>query len=111
MGLRIVAQFCTVPFAIVSAMATPLVFGETESVDYERLLEQCDPSTGCCKASVNHMRSIHAIPKTTEQCPSGYTPNTLRCINSYKWCEPIKGRCIAKDQAGKCTFWQPTPAP
>lgn len=97
--------------AIVFPMVAPLAYGETENVDYDRLLKQCDIGTGCCKASVDRMRASNAILKTAEKCPSGYIPNMLKCITSYQWCEPYTGRCIGENQAGKCILWQPTPVP
>jgi len=84
---------------------------ETQAVDYDHLLKQCDNSTDCCKTSVRRMKDTNSILMPGDKCPPGYVPHGLRCITSYQWCEPYTGRCVSKDQTGKCNQWQSKPVP
>lgn len=80
-----------------------------DAVDYDALLKKCEGGTGCCKASVERMKQTKAILQSDNKCPQGYTPNTLKCITSYAWCEPFTGRCTALNREGKCVQWQQPP--
>ena len=59
---------------------------------YKNLTNECKSkeSYGCCISSVNYMAkgNFKLIPGTG--CLDGYGPNTLECIDSFRWCEPIK---------------------
>jgi hypothetical protein len=59
---------------------------------YDKLEEECNmkSSPDCCKASVARMREGNHKLTENESCPNGYESNILRCIDSYKWCEPKK---------------------
>jgi hypothetical protein len=57
--------------------------------DYEELFRQC-AGASCCEASVRKAEKAQGLvikPKTFS-CPEGFTPNSLQCVGSYKWCEP-----------------------
>jgi hypothetical protein len=64
---------------------------ETSSSDefkyYNDLSSQCEGDE-CCLASVNSMFKGGYKLATDGQCPEGYDISMLRCITSYKWCEP-----------------------
>ena len=59
---------------------------------YKELAEECNlkSSPGCCIASVRRMESGNYKLLPGDGCPEGYQINTLKCIDSYKWCEPMK---------------------
>jgi hypothetical protein len=56
---------------------------------YQLLAEACEGKQGgCCVDSVRSMAkgSYQVAPSTG--CPPGHSLNRLRCVSSYKWCEP-----------------------
>ena len=59
---------------------------------YKTLAKECESkqSYGCCMSSVNDMAygNYQLAPETG--CPEGFQGNALRCIDTFKWCEPIK---------------------
>ncbi|MDD4333049.1 MAG: hypothetical protein PHT51_02955 [Patescibacteria group bacterium] len=64
---------------------------------YKNLAKECELklSHDCCMSSVNIMTNGNyqlAPGKTLAEsgCPEGYQPNMLKCIDSFRWCEPIK---------------------
>jgi len=59
---------------------------------YKQLVEECKSkgNQGCCMASVQTMMSGNYKLLPEVGCPDGYQANKLRCIDSYKWCEPIE---------------------
>lgn len=66
---------------------------KNELIDYyKNLAKECESTQGynCCISSVNYMSkgNFKLIPGTN--CSAGYKPNTLECIDSFTWCEPIK---------------------
>ena len=68
-----------------------------ELPDYKALAEQCKEKTsvGCCMASVRAMEEGKYLLDTGKTfkdttCPKGYEPNMMRCIDSYRWCVPVK---------------------
>jgi hypothetical protein len=54
---------------------------------YEILKEGCD-NEGCCLSSVKFMEEGNFTEAKDGSCPDGFKSNMLRCISSYKWCEP-----------------------
>lgn len=54
---------------------------------YALLRQQCD-GDGCCLESVDRMEEGGFAFSEDGSCPEGYSPNMLRCVNSYSWCEP-----------------------
>lgn len=69
----------------------------TELTDYKALAEQCKKasSVNCCMASVHAMEEGKYqldTGKSTQEtaCPSGYQPDMMKCIDSYRWCVPVK---------------------
>lgn len=59
---------------------------------YHELAQQCEQkgSFGCCIASVRAMESGNYKLSENNICAEGFAPNMLRCIDTFKWCEPIK---------------------
>lgn len=59
---------------------------------YKQLAEDCKSkgSQGCCMASVQNMMSGNYKLSPDSGCPDDYQGNMLKCIDSYKWCEPIE---------------------
>jgi hypothetical protein len=59
---------------------------------YQNLGNQClqKSSYGCCIASVRVMRSGNYKLSENGTCGDGFMPNMMKCIDSFKWCEPIK---------------------
>lgn len=65
--------------------------------DYKALAEKCKKasSVGCCMASVRAMEKGKYLLDTGKSfkdttCPSGYQPDMMICIDSYRWCIPVK---------------------
>lgn len=56
---------------------------------YDELSQKCS-GDNCCLNSVKRMESKKAIVSSNGECPDGYKADMLRCISSYKWCEPLK---------------------
>lgn len=64
-----------------------------EPVDYyKELAKKCEEKGGftCCISSVNAMEEGGYELEPETGCPHGFQVNMLRCVDSYKWCEPIK---------------------
>lgn len=61
-------------------------------VYYRELAEEClqKSSYGCCMASVRAMYNGNYKLSENNTCEDGFTPNMMKCIDSFKWCEPIK---------------------
>jgi len=61
-------------------------------VDYEALNKECEQklSSQCCLTSVERMKSHKVGPLLKGICPEGFEKNTLRCVNAFQWCEPVK---------------------
>ena len=59
---------------------------------YQSLAEQClqKSSYECCIASVRAMENGNYKLSENNKCEDGFTPNLMECIDSFKWCEPIK---------------------
>jgi len=59
---------------------------------YQTLAEQClqKSSYGCCMASVRAMKNGNYKLSENNTCGDGFAPNMMRCIDSFKWCEPVK---------------------
>ncbi len=55
---------------------------------YKELLKKCRSS--CCKGSVRIMARGKYLRAEAGGCPKGYKLNMLKCIDSYRWCEPKK---------------------
>lgn len=71
---------------------------------YKNLAKECESKQdySCCMSSVNRMANgnYQLAPETA--CPEGYQSNMLKCIDSFKWCEP-KGSQQGHNPAGdKC---------
>jgi hypothetical protein len=71
---------------------------ELKIADYKALAKACNKSS-CCLASVRAMEEGNYLldeGKTFKEttCPGGYKPSMMKCIDSYRWCEPIKSTSI-----------------
>ncbi|PIR43231.1 hypothetical protein COV24_03710 [candidate division WWE3 bacterium CG10_big_fil_rev_8_21_14_0_10_32_10] len=68
---------------------------------YQELRKQCNKNdnlmttfykrigkiSGCCEASIDSMEAGRYKLAENGTCPTGFTLNSLLCIDSYKWCE------------------------
>ncbi|MEK6984620.1 MAG: hypothetical protein AABX33_08655 [Nanoarchaeota archaeon] len=59
---------------------------------YEELADGCinKESESCCFASVEAMKAGNYMVVPQEGCPVGYQANSMRCIDSYRWCQSTK---------------------
>jgi len=59
---------------------------------YQQLALECESkgSYSCCMASVNNMANGNYKLSPDSGCSDGFQRNMLKCIDSFKWCEPIK---------------------
>lgn len=59
---------------------------------YRNLAKECESraSYSCCISSVNYMADGNYTLEPETGCPEGYQRNMLRCIDTFKWCEPVK---------------------
>lgn len=71
---------------------TQLPVDYASSVYYQELASRCreSASANCCIASVEAMKAGNYTLAPETGCPEGFQGNMLRCIDSLKWCEPIK---------------------
>lgn len=82
--------------ALVSMLALSLVLGcqqqETQTLPpyYQQLVDRCQAfvNAGCCMESVERMAAHNAQLMPESGCPEGTQMNTLKCPDSYHWCEP-----------------------
>lgn len=58
---------------------------------YDELVNECKNKEGesCCLASAEAMKINGYTLVPREGCPSGYRSNMMRCVDSYRWCQPI----------------------
>ena len=58
---------------------------------YKNLSDQCDKSVSkfCCYASLSYMKQYGYVLAQEGKCPQGESPNTMKCITSYQWCQPV----------------------
>ncbi len=54
---------------------------------YQQLRDQCKGSS-CCESSVGSMEQGGYLLEPDGGCPPGTDRNMLKCVDSYKWCEP-----------------------
>ena len=61
---------------------------------YQQLARECQKrgSPNCCMASVGAMVKGNYQLTPASGCPDGYVGNMMRCIDSYRWCEPTGKR-------------------
>jgi hypothetical protein len=65
----------------------PLEIAAYTQKDYKAMRRAC-AGDGCCLASVESMERNQGILANAEACPKGMSPNMLKCVSSYRWCEP-----------------------
>lgn len=58
---------------------------------YGVLARQCEnkASFNCCMASVRAMKNGNYKLSDNNTCSDGFTQNMMKCISTFKWCEPI----------------------
>ena len=63
--------------------------GDTQTY-YEKLANECKSkqSESCCLASVEAMKQGGYTLVPAGGCPAGYQPNMMKCIDSFRWCQP-----------------------
>lgn len=56
---------------------------------YDNLRKKCDikDSYNCCLASVDNLEELNVKASGEGKCEEGFKKNTLKCIDSYSWCE------------------------
>jgi hypothetical protein len=78
-------------FVSINSLAVKVPSGTDDVIerDYEELLRRC-AGASCCEASARRVEKAQGfvIKSKTFSCPEGFTPNALKCVGSYKWCEP-----------------------
>jgi hypothetical protein len=59
---------------------------------YQNLAKECESagSYNCCMSSVNDMKDGNYQLEPETGCPEGYRSEMVMCIDSFKWCEPVK---------------------
>jgi hypothetical protein len=70
---------------------------------YKNLAKECESksSYNCCMSSVNNMADGNYQLAPENGCPNGYQGNMLKCIDSFKWCEPVKEISLCEKNGGK----------
>jgi hypothetical protein len=66
---------------------------------YESFRQKCNMLSGsknCCLSSVNNAELVQSLvfeqPITEVNCPTNTQATLNKCLESYKWCEPIKNK-------------------
>jgi hypothetical protein len=78
-------------FSLLFIALPAVAFAAPIAADYESLEEECQRRTsrGCCMASFRVIKENgYFLASEGGTCPDGYSPNMMRCIDSYQWCEP-----------------------
>ena len=93
----IIIVLITTTLIIALLISGYLLFGNKSEVSkfsgqYRKLAQQClqKESFGCCIASVHAMANGNYKLMQDNKCEDGFTPDMLLCIDSFKWCVPIK---------------------
>jgi len=67
------------------------------TIDYDALAQECKQkdSVSCCMASIRVMKENNYIPASKDasenyNCPEGFNKNMMKCIDTFRWCEPVK---------------------
>lgn len=60
--------------------------------DYDKLVSECKrkQDEGCCLASIEVMKSGNYMFAPQGGCPPGYQQNMMKCVDSYRWCQPAE---------------------
>ncbi len=62
---------------------------------YDDLAQVCrdKQSVSCCMASVNRMKEDGLkLASEDGSCPEGFVRNMMRCIDSFRWCQPVESK-------------------
>lgn len=66
----------------------PKSISDVDSRDYSELFDRCN-GDGCCEASAKDIKQTKGfVLKDGYDCPAGYQRNGMKCVTSYRWCEP-----------------------
>ena len=77
-------------FVSASYGGDPKPISDVDVRDYSELFKRCN-GDGCCEASAKRIKQTKGfVLKDGVVCPNGYQWNHLRCITSYRWCEPLE---------------------
>lgn len=83
---------------ILAILGSPLYSSANQKFDisklpdyYQNLAKECESkeSYSCCVSSVSYMADGNYTLEPETGCPQGHQRNTQRCIDTFKWCEPI----------------------
>jgi hypothetical protein len=85
--MTVIQRFSVVALMSLVAILPARALAESEEY-YDELEKKCAKDDGCCEASVRRMRETDSILKVEQACPSGYSPEMMRCVTSLVWCEP-----------------------
>lgn len=95
MNTRKVLIIIIITLAIVTLGA--YVFIKNSSVGgtqnyYDKLANECrgKQSKNCCLASVRAMKAGNYTLAPQNNCPADYQLNMLKCIDSFRWCQPVE---------------------
>lgn len=58
--------------------------------NYSELNKRCNGNS-CCEASAKRLEKSNGFlirPNQPFECPEGFQANGLKCLDSYRWCEP-----------------------
>ncbi len=68
----------------------PSPIDDVDVRDYPELIKRCNENS-CCVSSAKHIQQNKGfVLKEDATCPENYQRDMLKCISSYKWCEPVK---------------------
>lgn len=74
---------------------------------YQNLAKECESKDGyaCCMVSVRMMAGGNHKLEPETGCQTGYQLNMLKCIGTFRWCEPIEpGGEFACETDSDCDF-------
>ncbi len=59
---------------------------------YQQLALECETKENysCCISSVNNMANENHKLSPDSGCPDDFQENMSRCLDSFKWCEPLE---------------------
>jgi hypothetical protein len=84
-------------FVIVVVANLALCAAANTEYYYDKLASGCKKN-GCCLASVKAMREGNYTIAPQEGCSPGHQRNMMRCIDSYRWCEPMRTEVFSTEE-------------
>ncbi|NUM58457.1 MAG: hypothetical protein HUU56_07485 [Bdellovibrionaceae bacterium] len=89
-------QFIFLPaillFSVSCFSQAPSSFKDVQIRDYKELFKRCNGDS-CCESSAKRLEKSGGYVLQEGQpfkCPADYSPDGLKCLNSYRWCSPKK---------------------